>query len=129
MRVIGGASTSLSFPVATEVVAIVLSEPADQPPGTRWEVFVDVLLEEAGYCRLGAVETKPVANRLAPQRVVAFAACPGARGWRVLVGNPDRASQAEVFLAGKPGVDAGMKLGVYPNDPSALYTDAEPIPW
>ena len=130
MRVIGGSSTSLSFATPAEVVAIVLGESLhDQPPGTTWEVFVDVILEEAGYSRLGALRTRPVSGRLAPPRVIGFAACPGARGWRVLVGNAVPGSVAEVFLAGRSGSEAGTMLGVYPNDPLALNTDAESIPW
>lgn len=128
MRVVGGSFTSLSHVTASDVATLVLGEPPDQAPGTTWDIFVDVLLEEAGFTRLGALRTKAVANRLAPQRVVGYAVCPGARGWRVVVGNGVASSRADVYIVAG-GTSFAHAVGVYPNDPIGTLPDASAIPW
>lgn len=99
MRISGGAFTSTVLPDVGESLAIVLSEPLDQPNATKWEIYVDAKLEEAGYVRIGAMQTDMVSVRNAPARVVATAMCPGAQGWRVLIGNDKPGTTAEIFLA------------------------------
>lgn len=99
MRVSGGTQSSVILAEAGETIAIVLSEPADQAAGTIWEIYVDAKLEEAGFVRVGAMNTDPVAWRKAPARVVALAMCPGARAWRVIIGNAVPGTTAEIFMA------------------------------
>lgn len=127
MRVIGGSFTQLSHLTTSDIVAIVLGEPPDQPGGTTWDIYVDVLLEEAGFSRIGALRTKTVSLRLAPQRVIGCAVCPGARGWRISIGNAVPSSRADVYITA--GGAAPLAVGVYPNDPAATALDAVVIPW
>lgn len=134
MRIIGGSVTSVSNLVDAEAVAIVLGEPPDQPAGVHWELYVDVLLEEAGFTRLGAVRTRPVAHRTAPNRVIAYAACPGAKGWRVSIGTDNANARAELFICGRERSGLAWMIGVWPNDPmykslDAYTPDADFIQW
>lgn len=123
MRIVGGTFTSVASPTEADAVVLVLGEPPDQPVGATWDLYVDVLLDDAGWSRLGAVRTRPVALRTAPHRVVAFAACPAARSWRASIGSTFANARAELFICGRPASGLAWMIGVWPNDPMYKATD------
>jgi len=71
--------------VAGEAIAIALSE-NDPTAGTRWLLRVWVQTPQGEY-HLGAVTTNTAAVDGNPSRIVGFAYCPGAIGWKVRAQN------------------------------------------
>lgn len=67
--------------VAGEGIAIALSE-NDPSANTQWVLLVFVQTPQGEYF-LGGLTTNTAATDGAPARIVAFASCPGAIGWKV----------------------------------------------
>jgi hypothetical protein len=71
--------------VIGEGIAIALSE-NDPAAGTRWLLLVWVETAQGEYF-LGGLTTNTAAVDGSPARIVAFASCPGAIGWKVRARN------------------------------------------
>jgi hypothetical protein len=82
--------------VKGEAIAIALSqnEPASVAPWT-FKVYVHL---PQGEFFIGAFTSNTAATDGAPARIVGFASCPGAKGWKLVVSCPTVNETAEVFI-------------------------------
>ncbi len=90
--------------VKGEGLCIAISEEDPSPANvTKWRVEVYVHLSQ-GWWFLGWFITNTIASDNSPARIVGFASCPGARGWKCVVRN--------AFPSTNVGFDAEMILQV-----------------
>jgi len=97
--------------VVGEAISIGLSE-NDPQAATRWLLLVFVQLPQGEFF-LGGLTTNTAAIDGAPSRIVAFASCPGAIGWKVRARNAfpssNTAFDAELWVI--PGKCCGGSFG------------------
>jgi hypothetical protein len=98
--------------VKGEAIAIALSE-NDPAALTRWLLLVWVQLPQGEYF-LGAITTNTAVVDGAPSRIVGFASCPGAMGWKVRARNgypsSNQTYDAELWII--PGKCCGGMPGI-----------------
>jgi hypothetical protein len=83
-----------------------------------WTIEVFVQYESLGACKLGAFTTNPPALGDPPNRIVAFATCPGAKGWWIQAKCPNTGALADLNLDSSECC-AG-NFGVQPNTPGTI---------
>lgn len=79
-----------------------------------WTLYVDVHITQ-GWFRLGKIVTTPPTGGDPPARVVAFAVCPGAVGWKVTSTCPTDGELAELHITSSKC--CGLPFGVTANNP------------
>lgn len=113
-----------------EGMAIMLSQ-EDADSTTTWLLTVHVHLAQ-GWWHLGYFVTNTVAVDGAAARVVGFASCPGARGWKVVARNATSVGNvsfdAELFIQAGLCCGGGSPYGVFiPPPPGTGRVPTDPL--
>ena len=100
-----------------DTLSIHLSQ--DARSSSVWTITVFVQVAQGWYVLGPDIVTTPPKPAIGtgdpPARVIGFASCPGAIGWRVLCQCPDKDEIANLFLQSRQGGGGSSSFGVTPN--------------
>lgn len=123
----GGRAQVVKLEKKLEAVGPCLSIALSEDPSSTavWTIEVFVQYETLGNSKLGEFVTNPPAAGDPPNRIVAFAGCPGAKGWSVQARTTDPNALADLNL--DTSLYGNGLFGVQPNVPIPILEDCEDI--
>jgi len=97
----GGPSNEIILEANPDFIGDSLAISLSQTPKSTavWLLKVYCKFSEGGWQQLGSLTTAALSPTQAPSRVVAFACCPGSKGWKVSSTCTTRGEIANIFLS------------------------------